>query len=768
MSDPRTPDANARNASVLPAPDVMRRRRARRYLTDGAARWVVRAGGGGVVVALALIFVYLFSEVIPLLRGASVEPLTSYSIPGGNGAATARLYLERYGELGVRYTEDARVVYFDLASGEIREVYELAVPDGVSVTAVGNGQPRARRVVYGLDDGTALVVEHGFELRFPREGVREVVPRLAYPLGREPVVIDEAGQALETVTVQASGDDHGLVARTADGRMLFARFSATTSLLTGESEVEREVFELPRPPLPVTRLQLTENFWSAIGSDVDGHLVYWDLDPPNLAVVRSRVQAAGEPGEAITALQFLNGTFSAVVGTSTGRVSQWFLVREPDRPGENIFRLEQAREFERQAGAITRIESEYTRKGFVAVDDTGGVGIHYGTSSRTLLSRPLADAPLAAVGVSPVDDQLAVQTRDGILKVYDLWNAHPEASFAAFWNRIWYEGRSDPQYVWQASSGADSFEPKYSLVPLTVGTLKAAFFAMLFAMPLGILGAVYTAYFMAPKLRGVVKPTIEVMEAMPTVILGFLAGLWLAPFLENHIPAVFTILLGLPLACLLFALAWRSLPGRLRNRVPDGWEAAMLIPVIVLVVWGCVSLSPLIEIWFFDGSMRQWFTDIGINYDQRNALVVGIAMGFAVIPTIFSIAEDAVFTVPRHLTQGSLALGATRWQTVTRVVILTASPGIFSAVMIGFGRAVGETMIVLMATGNSPVVNFNIFEGMRTLSANIAVELPETAVASTHFRVLFLAALVLFALTFVVNTVAEVVRQRLRARYSNL
>ena len=102
------------------------------------------------------------------------------------------------------------------------------------------------------------------------------------------------------------------------------------------------------------------------------------------------------------------------------------------------------------------------------------------------------------------------------------------------------------------------------------------------------------------------------------------------------------------------------------------------------------------------------------------------------------------------------------------MVLLTASPGIFSAVMIGFGRAVGETMIVLMATGNSPVVNFNIFEGMRTLSANIAVELPETAVNSTHFRILFLAGLVLFAITFTVNTIAEVVRQRLRERYSSL
>jgi len=152
------------------------------------------------------------------------------------------------------------------------------------------------------------------------------------------------------------------------------------------------------------------------------------------------------------------------------------------------------------------------------------------------------------------------------------------------------------------------------------------------------------------------------------------------------------------------------------------------------------------------------------TYVQRNALIVGFVMGFAIIPIIFTIAEDALSAVPEHLRSASLGCGATPWQTATRVIIPTAMSGLFSATMIGLGRAVGETMIVLMAAGNTAVMDWNVFNGFRTLSANLAVELPEAVKDSTHYRTLFFAALVLFAMTFVLNTVAEAVRQRFRKR----
>jgi phosphate transport system permease protein len=156
------------------------------------------------------------------------------------------------------------------------------------------------------------------------------------------------------------------------------------------------------------------------------------------------------------------------------------------------------------------------------------------------------------------------------------------------------------------------------------------------------------------------------------------------------------------------------------------------------------------------------------TYGQRNAFIVAIGMGFAIIPLIFTLADDALSSVPEHLRSASLGAGATPWQTAIRVTVPAAASGLFSAAMIGLGRAVGETMVVLMAAGNKPLIDWNVFNGFQTLSAAIATELPEAARGSAHYRILFLAALTLFAITFVVNTIAEFVRQRFRRRAHEL
>ena len=290
---------------------------------------------------------------------------------------------------------------------------------------------------------------------------------------------------------------------------------------------------------------------------------------------------------------------------------------------------------------------------------------------------------------------------------------------------------------------------------------------MLFAVPLALLGAIYTSQFGNPRLRGMIKPTVEVMAAIPSVIIGFLAALWFAPLLERSVPALFLSLVLVPVFLLAAMVLWQGVRNRpLGKQLDRGVEFLLLMPVLVLAVATAITLGPMVETWLFDGNFKLWlFHEAGVRYDSRNCIVISFALGFAVIPIIYTIAEDALSNVPQSLKAASLALGASRWQTVWRVILPSASPGIFAGTMIGFGRAIGETMIVLMATGNTPIMDWSIFNGMRPLSANIAVEIPEAPVGGTLYRILFLSAVILFVMTFILNTAAELVRQRLRKKY---
>ncbi|MFU8836994.1 MAG: phosphate ABC transporter permease [Thiohalomonadaceae bacterium] len=761
-----TPDSHLGAGSLLPDAEQRQKLRKRRAMRDGLSRYGVGSSGIGVIVALTLIFVYLFYETLPMLAPVSMEQGQAYTVPTGEtDGRSLHLTLDRYQEIGARFTSRGQIMFFDALSGERRETLQIPVPEGAEVTAFARSESRRSLFAYGFSDGSVLPLKVEYPQHFV-DGQRHINPRLSFPLGEQPIRIGtDAGEPLVTLAIVEGRGGYIVAGGTVSGKIAMAMFTTTTNMMTGQVQVRRQDFSLPTLDAPVGQILLNDSLRNLFAIDRDGLLHSFDIvDRSNPSVIES-IRLVAE-GEMVTAAELLVGSRSLIIGGSDGSIRQWFLVRDE---GGNTQRMTMIREFRAHQGAVTHIEPEYLRKGFLTGDSLGEVALHYATSSVTLKHLQLDEQAINRMAIGPADSLALVEAEGaGQIQVVKIRNPHPQTSISGLWGKVWYEGRDAPEYIWQSSSADDSFEAKLSLVPLSIGTLKAALFAMLLATPLAIMGAIYTAYFMSTPMRKIVKPSIELMEALPTVILGFLAGIWLAPYIENNLPILITGAVLFPLAILLSGLLWTRMPERIRNSVSAGWEAAMLVPVVLLTGWIVVSSSPWIEVAFFDGSMRQWLTDVGIPYDQRNALIVGLAMGFAVIPTIFSIAEDAVFNVPKHLTQGSLALGATPWQTVMGVVLLTASPGIFSAIMIGFGRAVGETMIVLMASGNSPIVNFNIFEGMRTLAANIAVELPETAVGSTHFRVLFLSALVLLFFTFILNTAAELVRQRLRKRYASL
>ncbi|WP_173476979.1 ABC transporter permease subunit [Pseudomonas protegens] len=669
--------------------------------------------------------------------------------------------LEEQNQVGMRVSDKGQALFFDIDSGaELRKV-DLPIPAGASVTSIGKDQPGNPLVVVGLSNGQALVFRHTYKVSYP-DGKKTISPAIEYPYGETPITLNEQGGALEHVNLNAS-DSSLIVAGSTGAQLHVLKLTREENMMTGEVTSEQSRIELPQMTEPVKAMYIDpRQQWLYV---INGR-AQADVFSLRDKSLNGRYKLLEDADTEVTASTQLVGGISLIIGTSKGGLAQWFMARDPD--GE--LRLKQIRTFQMGTAPIVEITAEERRKGFVALDAAGKLGVFHSTAHRTLLVDQVVDGQglFGLFGLSPRANRVIVEA-GGKLQPLVLDNPHPEVSWSALWSKVWYENYDEPKYVWQSTAANTDFEPKLSLSPLTFGTLKAAFYAMLLAAPLAVAAAIYTAYFMAPGMRRKVKPVIELMEAMPTVILGFFAGLFLAPYVEGHLPGIFSLLLLLPIGILVAGFAWSRLPESLRLKVPDGWESAILIPVIIFVGFLSLYMSPFMENWFFGGDMRMWIShDLGITYDQRNALVVGLAMGFAVIPNIYSIAEDAVFSVPRGLTLGSLALGATPWQTMTRVVILTASPGIFSALMIGMGRAVGETMIVLMATGNTPVMEMNLFEGLRTLAANVAVEMPESEVGGSHYRVLFLSALVLLLFTFVMNTLAELIRQRLRKKYSSL
>lgn len=735
-----------------------------RLLKDKLARYGVVAGGLAVIFAVVLIFFYLLYVVFPLFGSASAEKVGQYTLPEKVVGQSALVVVEEQNELGARFSLSGQVVFFEVATGKVVQSASISLPTGSSVSSIAQGSPVSESIViFGLSNGQAIVVKPEFKVSFV-QGTRKIASSLTYPLGEAPVAINANAMPLTKVALQVSDGSASIVGVSAE-EIRIVNLAKEQSLFADEAAWTRTETVLNEPASNVREILLAKDNRSLFFLANNGKVGLFDVVNKEKPPVLKFWQQVVEPSRKLTSFAFLNGDLSLLMGDSTGNIAQWSLVRDK----MNNLVLQEFRSFNLSDKPIVSILAEQRRKGFVAIDSAGLLGIFHSTSERELLQESIGTAAPVASALSPRANALVLEAKDGAMQFWKIDNEHPEVSLSSLWQKVWYESYNEPKFVWQSSSASGDFEPKFSLTPLVFGTLKAAFYAMLVALPLALLGAIYTAYFMAPAMRQVVKPCIEIMGALPTVILGFLAGLWLAPFLEANLAGFFMFLWFAPVGVLAFAFSWQFLPENLRHKIPEGWDAALLVPVILFCGWFAFTIATPIEVLLFNGSLRDWFKNVwGIGYDQRNALVVGIAMGFAVIPSIFSIAEDAIFSVPKHLSVGSLALGATPWQTLSRVVLLTASPGIFSAVMIGLGRAVGETMIVLMATGNTPVMDLSVFQGLRTLAANIAVEMPESEVDSSHYRVLFLAALVLFAFTFIFNTLAEVVRQRLREKYSSL
>ena len=749
MSTPAAslPETPAAASGVRRQMAAATKRIARLKRMDRAAVAVITLGGLLIVAAVLGILVFIGAEAIPLFRGAAVQYRGTVPSQSAIQPASARAFRAFGADEYLRYfftvEPDGRVAFRQLSNGEVAK--ELPVPslDGASVTATSMSL-LGHFIAAGMSDGRIALMQIRFR-----------------PVFTEQTVTDVSSEVVDRGVLQANGEGAAIQQVDyieQDGRKFVAALTGPREIVywrIDEEGAARDATLTVPAGDAVTQVRVGRNGAVIAGTD-RGRVYHWEGgEAPSLTDVSP---VSDGP---ITALEWLIGGQSYVAAAGEGEISSWFRAPAAENGGYGMVR---AHEFAAQQTRVIAIARSPRDRSFTTAGNDGSLVLRHQTSERTLATALAEEAPWQLTFAPRGNALLALHGEE--MAWHAVRNPHPEVSWRVLFGKVWYEGYAAPEYVWQSTGSTDDFEPKLSLVPLVFGTMKATVYALLFAIPLAVLAALYTSQFVHPTIRARIKPTVEIMAALPSVVIGFLAGLYLASVVERHLAAVFLMMVLMPAFGTGGILVWHLLPRRVAQRLPLGTEVLLIVPLLLAAGALAVWIGPYVEVWLLGGDTRSWlYESFGITYDQRNSLVVGIAMGFAVIPIIFTISEDAFSSVPSSLTAASLALGASRWQTATRVVLPTASPGVFSAVMIGFGRAVGETMIVLMATGNTPVMDWSIFNGMRTLSANIAVEVPEAPEGGTLYRVLFLAGSLLFLLTFAVNTVAELVRQRLRERY---
>ncbi len=715
-------------------------------LVDRLATGFITFCGVFIIVAVSFIFIFILSEALPLFRPASGRATGSLGLAALPEAGKPLIVgLDEYQMYYYEVLADGRTAFWRSDGSVAKEVRAAFL--GSAKVASASRSLTENFVAIGTDDGRVALQQVRF---LPRYEEQKLVDLDVEVRERGVVDLDASRRPIREVAYDEKEGRKTVIGVAGEDEVLFYR--------TDDDGGEQRGLLRTRDGERVARVRIGRTD-TLIAATERGNLYHWELTPEVRLTEVARVSE-----EPITAIEYSLGSITALVGDAKGNLSAWFRVRVREEDTE--LRFVRAHTYPSQGAAIVAIGPSTRDKSFVTAGADGSLVLRHMTSGRSLVSFPATGAPVASVLLTPKMDGILAERADGKLARYEIASPHPEVSWAALFGKVWYEGYARPEYVWQSTGGTDDFETKFSLVPLVFGTIKGTLYALLFAIPLAIMGALYTSQFMHPSIKAKVKPTVEVMAALPSVVVGFIAGLWLASRVEREVVPVLLMGVLLPLFGTAGILLWERLPRRFRDRLRPGMEIGLIVPLVFVGAWVALALGPAVEAGLFGGDFRLWLKSaMDLVYDQRNCLVVGLAMGFAVIPIIFTIAEDSFSSVPPHLTAASLALGASRWQTAVRVVLPTASPGIFSAIMIGFGRAVGETMIVLMATGNTPVLDWSIFNGMRTLSANIAVEIPEAPYGGTLYRTLFLAALALFVMTFFVNTLAEVVRQRLRDQY---
>jgi len=519
----------------------------RRKLADFIATSVVTTGGITIILSILAILVFIGIETIPLFQSVKSKlastfilkespELSSYSIDTTDDKTFPFIAtgLEEYREIGFVVTDDGLLTFLSLTDGKTIKQLPLTELKGSTITSsfvsVNN-----KLYSFGTNNGFIVPVTTEYKINFVGD------KRVITPEVKEGDLFKVYDAPLDIIAYEESTEEDisAAAAYTSTGNLVFA------ALIAPEDDFGSEEPELFTKELTdqlngskVSTIELDISIENLFVGTENGKIFHWDVsDRENPEFLRA-IDATDSPKTAITSLAFLLGDRSLLVGDEAGNVSVWFEVRDSSSPtGDILTRIHQLSPLELP---ITYITASARDRGFVASDTGGNINLYHATSGQLLQELKTGGSGVKQLSFAPKSDGVLAIDDKGKMFNWGLDNPHPETNIKTLFGKVWYEGYQKPEYVWQSTGGTDEFEPKLSLTPLAFGTLKGALYALFFAIPISIFGAICVSQFMHPSLRNTIKPIIEIMAALPSVVLGFLAGLWLAPIIEKIIPAVFT------------------------------------------------------------------------------------------------------------------------------------------------------------------------------------------------------------------------------------
>ncbi|MCA9152302.1 MAG: hypothetical protein KDA92_23530, partial [Planctomycetales bacterium] len=596
-------------------------------LADHVSSLVITVGGIGTIVAVCLVFVLLLSVVLPLFHRAEVSSVTSTKLPEISAAqATLHAGVDEYRLIAWTVTPDGLVRSFRTDTGEL--LNEVRLTDAEHPLTAFSFQSEHGDFVAARENGTLQLGTIQFESRFLSpadlpDTIRNLEAQQIATHGQSVVqvtsqgqyreqalqvtlgeVVDLKGETLQHLSHTTASTGKIVVGINQAGQVLAAKLREKKNVLTRKVTWTVRVDMLPSPEIsqPADRVLLTERGDNAFILNQRGELVRYMLNGESPQIAESLCVFPADdclPSEqtadraVVTSAAFALGGETLLIGDSHGGLRAWFTVRNRHAQTPDERWLLPVHELPQGAAAVTSLGiSERSRMVAVGYAD-GELDVVHLTNDAKVLRVNAGQQPVDTVIMTPKDDGLLALAGNSLWQC-ELDPGYPEASFSSFFQPIWYEGYDRPEHVWQSSFAGVSSEMKLGLVPLIFGTMKATLYSLLFGVPIALLGAIYTSEFLSPRYRNRIKPLIETMASLPSVVLGFMGGLVIAPIVEQHVSSILVSFVFLPLSCLLGSFLWQHLPQRQAFRLAN---YRLFFVTLVLTAGGLASwrMGPIVE-----------------------------------------------------------------------------------------------------------------------------------------------------------------------------